>query len=93
VGTVQELKSNVQRALEVEKRAAKYLADYGWEPCDVGIAMMLFEETHGAEAVASMGRFIDWAEKNGQQDLIGPTVGHDLNGCKDPTMSPRTAGY
>jgi len=54
---------------------------------------MLFEETHGADAVAAMGRFIDWAEKNDRTDMIPVTLGHDLNGCEDKFMSPRTSGY
>jgi len=97
VQTAEKKKANVQRRREVEKRVAKYLVDCrrinGWGREDVGIALMLFEETHGADAVAAMGRFIDWAEKNDRTDMIPVTLGHDLNGCEDKFMSPRTSGY
>ena len=75
------------------KRILPYLTKYGWGPVDIGIALMKFEETHGKDAVGAMARFITWAEENQQRDIIGSTLGHDLNGCEDKLMCPRTSSY
>jgi hypothetical protein len=80
--------------LKILKRVAAYLAAFGWDVINVGIALWKFEETHGVEKVRAMGRFIDWSEENGREDgWIAAQLGHDLNGCEETAMSPRTGGY
>jgi len=80
--------------LDVLKKAQKYLAGYDWDKSTVGISVMYFEETHGTESLAAMGRFIKWAESVGKEiGWIAATLGHDLNGCQDKTMCPRTSSY
>ncbi len=78
--------------LEVLGRASKYLEGF-WTKMDVGISLMYFEETHGREKIDAMLRFMNWAETNGQTSIVAATLGHDLKGCQDAMMSPRTSGY
>ena len=72
----------------------KYLSPFGWKAIDVGIALMKFEGTHGKKCVKALERFIRWSEQHKKEiGWIAAQLGHDLNGCEDKTMSPRTAGY
>ena len=78
----------------LENRVSGYLGEHGWSKMDVGISLMYFEETHGEEKVQAMNRFITWAESQGKDaGWVAAQLGHDLNGCKDETMSPRTGDY
>ncbi len=65
-----------------------------WKPIDIAGALIRFERTHGTEKTRALGRFIKWAKANDKPDsFISVNLGHDLNGCDDSRMSPRTAGY
>jgi len=65
----------------------------GWRPIYIAEALMKFEATHGTDKTRALGRFIEWAKENHRESIIPVTLGHDLNGCEDPTMHPRTARY
>lgn len=45
--------------------------------------------------VRDLAAFVRWADQNGQQKLILPTVMHDLNGFEAdaPGWAARSAGY
>jgi len=94
MGIAEKAKTAVAERRTLEAMIARYLKpEAGWTAANIGIALMLFEDTHGTDAIAAMGRFIEWAERNGRLDIIAVTLGHDLNGCENPLMSPRTSGY
>ncbi len=77
-----------------EKDIHGYLQGFGWIPMDIGIALMYFEATHGKKCIAAMKRFIKWGRKNKKEDgWIAVGLAHDLKGCQDKLMSPRTSGY
>jgi len=82
--------------MQLEKKILKYLEKYGWTAMDVGIALMKFKETHGEDKVKAMERFIEKAEADKDRfpdSMIAVTLGHDLKGCEDALMSPRTSSY
>lgn len=86
--------AQAREVVGVERQVASFLLGRGWERIDIGVAMMHFEETHGIEAVRALGRFINWAEaQHKTADWIATQLGHDLNGCQDALMSPRTRNY
>ena len=80
--------------MEVERRLHKYLEPHGWSRMDVGISLMKFGDTHGEDAVQALDRFITWAEEHNQPDMmLATTIGHDLSGCEDALMLPRSSRY
>jgi len=78
--------------LALMERASQYLEGL-LTKMEVGIRVMYFEETHGMDKIEAMLRFIHWAEENDKRDIIVSTLCHDLGGCQDALMSPRSSGY
>jgi hypothetical protein len=50
--------------------------------------------THGEDAVKDMWGWVLWGRKHGyEENRILASVFHDLGGCEDEHMQPRTEGY
>ena len=69
-------------------------ANPGVKKINIAVSIDKFEQTHGNEALKAMGRFVDWARKNKNENLwMATSIVHDLNGCEDALMYPRTSSY
>jgi len=80
--------------LKVEKKVIKYAKLGKLKPSKASMMLMFFEETHGHEALLAMGRFIDKAEKEGQDDdKIMRVIIHDITACKDKKTKLLTSKY
>lgn len=82
----------IQR-IDIERRIGQYMDTVDWSRINVGVCMMRFEDTHGEQAIRDLDAFVEWCETNNETDMIISTLAHDLNGCKDYRITPRTSGY
>lgn len=83
-------KSNI---LDTEKKCLKYVSTY-YTPMNLGITLMYFEQTHGKNAIQALYNYIRWSEENKEPShIITQTIIHDLGGCQDKFMSPRSSSY
>ena len=83
-------------AKAVRAAAEKYLADHIPEGATsrAGIMSLLFLQTHGEKALQHLADYIAWAEANDiKPQVIAETLAHDLGGCTDSFMLPRSDGY
>lgn len=58
--------------------------------------LIKFIGTHGIEALQDLNGFIQYTKKLGKNErekALYATLGHDLSGCDDELMLPRSYGY
>ncbi len=83
-----------KQLMALENEIFQHIEQHGWTKMDIGISVMYFEQTHGEEAMRGLRGFLRWAaQHNLGNGPISVVLGHDLKGCQDKLMLPRSFGY
>jgi len=85
------VKDNIFFEIMVEM-CYSYLQKYRWKRMDIGMSLERFEKTHSKKAISDLCYFIIKSKWNNiDNQIIATTIAHDLSGCKDKYILPRSS--
>ena len=82
--------SKAKQIKAVKDIMVKYLSHWDMHNIErLSLAIEYVEEFGGLDMVS----FIDYCINNKMEDIISPTIAHDINGMRDYCFLPKTSGY
>ena len=82
--------SKAKQIKAVKDIMVKYLSHWDMHSIErLSLSIEYVEEFGGLDMIS----FVDYCINTGIEDIIAPTVAHDINGMRDNCFLPKTSGY